>query len=455
MTFVDILGGINCGLVFFFGASLSVFFAGGCKTRRDWAILFALCPVFLALQTLSWLVLGLDITKQLYPLYIHLPLLLVLTFGLKKPLGISLVSICAAYLCCQLPRCGGIMVAAATDSGLVGQIVYTIIIVPIFLFLLRYFVPPARDTMTESSRSMLLFGSLPIMYYFYDYTIAGRSNLLYSDLLTYDLTYSGGQVVAEILPTVAGLLYMVYTTAYRQQLQGRARAELLNSLMVGQLKQAESEVTSLRQAEAQAATYQHDMRHHLAAIDGFLAAGKPHQAEEYIKQVQADIETITPKRFCENELVNLLCSSFCTKAERMGVRLTLEATVPSSLAISDTELCALLSNGLENALNAVGALKENRRWLEFYCGVRLDKLLIEIKNPYTGHIQFRDGLPETMQPNHGCGCLSIRAITQTHRGLCEFTAESDVFTLRIVIPNCDPRAKCGNGLQCGGVREIC
>lgn len=75
MTFVDILGGINCGLVFFFGASLSVFFAGGCKTRRDWAILFALCPVFLALQTLSWLVLGLDITKQLYPLYIHLPLL--------------------------------------------------------------------------------------------------------------------------------------------------------------------------------------------------------------------------------------------------------------------------------------------------------------------------------------------------------------------------------------------
>lgn len=46
--------------------------AGGCKTKRDWAVLFALCPVFLALQTVSWLLFGLDGAKQIYPLYIHL-----------------------------------------------------------------------------------------------------------------------------------------------------------------------------------------------------------------------------------------------------------------------------------------------------------------------------------------------------------------------------------------------
>ncbi|MDE6108300.1 MAG: GHKL domain-containing protein, partial [Oscillospiraceae bacterium] len=283
-------------------------------------------------------------------------------------------------------------------------------------------------------RALLLFGCLPALYYVYDYTVALRSNLLYSDLLTPDLTYSGSQMVAEILPTVVGLLYMVYTTAYRQQLQRRTRAELHNSLTAGHLKQAEAEMASLRQAEAQAATYQHDMRHHLAAISAFLTAGKPQQAEEYIKQVQADIEAITPKRFCENELVNLLCSSFSTKAERMGVRLTLEATLPSSLPISDTELCALLSNGLENALNAVGELKENRRWVEFYCGVRLDKLLIEIKNPYAGEIPFRDGLPESTRPSHGYGCRSIHTIARTHRGLCEFKAENGIFTLRVALP---------------------
>lgn len=424
MSLADILGGVNYGLVFFFGASLSVSVSGGCKSKGEWAILFALCPIFLALQTISWLALGLDITKQLYPLLIHLPLLLTLIFALKRPAGIALVSICTAYLCCQLPRCCEITVTAVTGSPLVGQIVYTVMIAPIFLFLLRYFVPSARDTMTESPKALFLFGGLPVIYYIFDYTTA-----IYSDLL-----YSGSELVAELLPTAVGLLYMAYTTAYYRQLQRQTQVELQSSLIAGRLKQAEAEMTSLRQAEAQAAAYQHDMRHHLTAINAFLSADKPQQAEEYIKQVQADIEAITPKRFCENELVNLLCSSFSAKAERMGVRLTLEASLPGTPAISDTELCALLSNGLENALNAVGALKENRRWVEFYCGIRAGKLLIEIKNPYSGHIPFRDGLPEPSQPNHGHGCRSIQTIAQTHRGLCEFNAENGIFTLRVVLP---------------------
>ena len=424
MSLAYILGGINCGLVFFFGASLSVSIAGGCRSRREWVLLAALCPVFLTLQTLSWLTLGLDTTKQLYPLLIHLPLLLALIFGLKRPVMISLVSICAAYLCCQLPRCSDLIVSALTGSALAGQIAYILLIAPIFLFLLRYFVPSARDTMAQSPRSLILFGGLPMIYYIFDYTTA-----IYSDLL-----YSGSAVVAEMLPTAVGLLYMVYTTAYRQQLQRQTQTELLNSLMAGQLKQAGAEIASLRQAEAQAAAYQHDMRHHLTAISGFLAADRPRQAEEYIRQVQSDIEAITPKRFCENELVDLLCSSFSAKAERMGVRLTLEAALPGSLSISDTELCALLSNGLENALNAVVALKENRRWVEFYCGIRLDKLLIEIKNPYAGQIVFRDGLPVSARPNHGHGCRSIYTISQSCRGLCEFKAEDGIFTLRAALP---------------------
>lgn len=424
MNFVYILGGVNYGLVFFFGASLSVSVAGGCTTRREWMVLSALCPVFLALQTVSWLALGLDVTKQLYPLLIHLPLFLLLVFGLKRPVSISLVSICTAYLCCQLPRCCDLTVTALTGSDLAGEIAYAVFITPIFLFLQRYFVPSARETMTQSRRSLILFGGLPTIYYVFDYTTA-----IYSDLL-----YSGSALVAELLPTAVCLLYMVYTTAYRQQLQRQTLAELYSSLMAGQLKQAEAEVASLRKAEAQAATYQHDMRHHLNAINGFLAADRPQQAEEYIKQVQADIEAITPKRFCENELVDLLCSSFSAKAQRMGVRLTLEAALPGALSISDTELCALLSNGLENALNAVGELKENRRWVEFYCGVRLDKLLIEIKNPYTGQIAFRNDLPVSLRPDHGHGCRSIQTIAQAHRGLCEFKAEDGIFTLRVALP---------------------
>ena len=435
MSLVDILGGINCGLVFFFGAALSVSIAGGCMSRHEWALLFALCPVALALQTGFWLVWGLDATKDIYPLLVHLPLLLILIFGLKKPAGISLVSVCTAYLCCQLPRCTAVVTAAVTGSALVGQIVYSAAIAPIFLFLLRYFVPSARDTMTESRRALLLFGSLPVIYYVYDYTIAARISLLYAEILSPGATYSPGELVSEIFPMIVGLLYMAYTTAYRQQLQRQTQTELLNSMMAGQLKQAGAEMASLRQADALASIYRHDMRHHLTAIDGYLALGKSQQAREYIKNVLSDVEAITPQRFCENELVNLLCSSFSKRAERLSCRLTVKADIPDTLNVADSELSAILSNGLENALIATGMLEEkDRRWIRCSCGIRAGKLLVEIKNPYEGTVVLRDGLPVSSREGHGYGCRSIQTIVERNHGLCEFKTEGGIFTLRIVLP---------------------
>jgi len=193
----------------------------------------------------------------------------------------------------------------------------------------------------------------------------------------------------------------------------------------------------LRRAETQTAIYQHNMRHHLTAIAGFLSAGKTQQAEEYIKKVQADVDSITPKRFCENELVNLLCSSFAHRAEQQGIRLTVDARLPQQLSISDTELCSLLSNGLENALHAVSKLDVSFKWTELYCGIRANKLLIEIKNPYIGKISIQDSLPVSSSEGHGYGCRSIRSIAEQNGGLCTFEPERGVFTLRVVLPVCD------------------
>ena len=217
-------------------------------------------------------------------------------------------------------------------------------------------------------------------------------------------------------------------------MQTRADADLQRSMLEAELKQAEVEVESLRSMETQVAVYQHDMRHHLTAIDVFLATDQPQRAREYIQKVQADVDAITPKRFCENELVNLLCSSFAQKAYSAGIRLTVDAKLPKTLPLPDTELCSLLSNGLENALHAVDELEEPNQWVELYCAIRLNKLLIEIKNPYSGQITKRDGLPVSSRDGHGYGCRSIRSIAEHHQGLYSFEPQNGVFTLRIILP---------------------
>ncbi len=424
MDLLTILGIFNYGLVLIFGLLLSVHISGGLETPRQKKLIISLCPIFLLIQGACWLIWGVDAAKKIYPIIVHLPLVLILVFGLKKRLGIALVSVATAYLCCQLPRWVNLAVTAISGSVLAGEISYTLVILPILLLLRRYFVRVAYDAMNYSTQNLYLFGSLPFFYYIFDY-----ATVIYSNAL-----YSGIPALTEFFPTALIIFYVAFMSAYHAQTQNRTQAELQASMLELELKQSGTELESLRRVESQTAIYQHNMRHHLNAIDGFLSVGNNKQAQEYIRSVQADVDAITPKRFCENELVNLLCSSFASRAEHENIRLKVEARLPISLSISDTELCSILSNGLENALHAVSGLSSEDRWVTLYCGVNVNKLLVEIKNPYIGEIPMRDGLPHTTRDGHGYGCRSIRAIAQHHRGICSFEPENGVFTLRIVIP---------------------
>ena len=263
-----------------------------------------------------------------------------------------------------------------------------------------------------------------LAYYIFDYATS-----VYSDVL-----YQGGAAISEFLPTALAVFYLFFLTVYHVQEQEHGQAVLQNSLLEAELRQAHLEMESLRSAEKQTAIHQHDVRHHLAVLQNYLSTGDTAQAGEYIRKIQSDVDAITPHRYCENAMVNLLCSSFASKAERAGIRLDMKVAAPKSLPLSDTELCAILSNGLENALHAAQSVDPALRQIDLYCGVKLNKFLIEIRNPYLGEISMQNGLPVSGQEGHGYGCRSIRAVTEHHRGLCSFTTERGIFAVRVVIP---------------------
>lgn len=412
-------------LVLIYGLALSADLStGGYVSRQQKYLLTLLCLLFLLMQGLGLVLLGERAVKQLYPLVTHVPLVLILILFMKKSVGVAIVSTCTAYLCCQPPRWGRIAVEALTQSTLAAELVYILLIPVMYYLLRRFFVAAAYNTMTSSTAALLLFGSLPVTYYIFDY-----ATTIYSDAL-----YSGIQALNEFLPTVLITFYVLFLPAFHLQSQRRADAEMQRSMLEAELEQSQSEMDSLHRLETQTAVYQHDMRHHLNMLDGLLSAGRPDEATAYIKNVQADIEAITPRRFCENHLVNLLCSSFTDKAQRQGAVLTVDASLPNDVAISDTELCSLLSNGLENALHAVADLPADRKQISLYCGVRQNKLLIEIRNPCAGPIAMRDGLPVSDREGHGYGCRSIQAIAQRNGGLCVFSARQGQFLLQIMLP---------------------
>lgn len=316
-------------LVLIYGLALSADLStGGYVSRQQKYLLTLLCLLFLLMQGLGLVLLGERAVKQLYPLVTHVPLVLILILFMKKSVGVAIVSTCTAYLCCQPPRWGRIAVEALTQSTLAAELVY-ILLMPVMYYLLRrFFVAAAYNTMTSSTAALLLFGSLPVTYYIFDY-----ATTIYSDAL-----YSGIQALNEFLPTVLITFYVLFLPAFHLQ------------------------------------------------------------------------------------------------SQRQGTVLTVDASLPNDVAISDTELCSLLSNGLENALHAVADLPADRKHISLYCGVRQNKLLIEIRNPCAGPIAMRDGLPVSDREGHGYGCRSIRAIAQRNGGLCVFSARQGQFLLQIMLP---------------------
>ena len=128
-----------------------------------------------------------------------------------------------------------------------------------------------------------------------------------------------------------------------------------------------------------------DMRHHIAMLQGMASEGQMEKIKNYLRAVRSDIEAITPVRFCENETVNLVLSTFYNKAIQMGVSMKVEARLPGFIPVSDTELCSLLSNGLENAVLAAAACPEpERRTVSVRTVIHRNNLLIFIKTHMKG-----------------------------------------------------------------------
>ncbi|NLK38562.1 MAG: GHKL domain-containing protein [Epulopiscium sp.] len=415
---VEALGLLRFGFSLAFGIMVSVLFAGIELTRKNRLVTGLLCIIFLLIQTASWWFLGLDLTSKLYPLIIHLPLITIFSLYFKRPWLISTVSVLSVYLCCQAPRWVGFLVGAIVGSSLADHISYIGAIFLFYYFLKRYVAASIQQLMEVSTKTCLFLGGVPLFYYLFDYTTVIYTNVL----------YRGTKWAVQFMPSTITIFYFVFIILYYAETQKQSRIQRERDMLNTQLRQAQTEFTSLRQMQKNAATYRHDMRHHFALLQGMASKGHIEEIKEYLRIVQSDMDAITPIRFCENETVNLILSSFATKAKQSGIVLTIDATLPDSLAFSDTALCSLLSNALENAIHASKHLSDsNKRHIKLRLFSKNNKLCIDIRNRYQHEPIFHEGLPVSNESGHGFGTKSMAHIVEKHGGVYQFSVKDGWF----------------------------
>ena len=107
----------------------------------------------------------------------------------------------------------------------------------------------------------------------------------------------------------------------------------------------------LRQEQAQVRALRHDMRNHLSALLGLLERGSWEEAERYLRQLGGSPALTGHRRFCGNETVDVVLASKAAALEEAGLTGEFQVSLPEQMDIPAPELCALLGNALDNAID--------------------------------------------------------------------------------------------------------
>ncbi|MDO5784809.1 MAG: GHKL domain-containing protein [Eubacteriales bacterium] len=227
----------------------------------------------------------------------------------------------------------------------------------------------------------------------------------------------GIAVLPFVLLTSFVILLTMRVLANHEQLE---RARQLAELR-------ESYYQSLNRQEKQIRHLRHDMRNHLMAMQGMIARGNTAQAEDYLGNLLDSQALHGGRRLCSNETANAVLCAKLDHMQQSGLEADLRVDLPEQLDIAPPDLCALLCNALDNAIEAAKDADDRRIIVRCRCDKGM--LMLKVVNAFAG--ERNDDL-RTTKPDkqlHGLGLAGMRDIVQRYGGTLDTTLSHKTFEL--------------------------
>ena len=226
--------------------------------------------------------------------------------------------------------------------------------------------------------------------------------------------------------TALALLYTASVLASFQQLRSEAELGRMNQAYYRQMEQQHQHLRRLR----------HDMANHLTALHALIGEGDT-QAAAYLRSLQEDPGLLSPRRYCDEPVIDAVLGAKAAAMEAGNIPFTAELHLAQSIPLEGPELCALLGNLLDNAIEACAKLPPPDRQIRL--SLRCDRGLFILRksNPSPGETkrQGRRLLTSKTDPaHHGIGTESVRAIVEKYNGSVEFTEQNGTFECMLYLP---------------------
>ena len=169
----------------------------------------------------------------------------------------------------------------------------------------------------------------------------------------------------------------------------------------------------------------HDMRHHLATLEGMMAERQYDQAEKYLQEYASAANDIGEAQLCANYVVDVIARRYAAFAKKQGIETNFSLLLPQNAGVADTDLCIVLGNLIENAVQACSTQQAGKKFIRVQAKAEDGKILIAVDNSYEESSRHSE--------SNGMGITSVHAIASKYSGMAEFEKKDGVFLASVLL----------------------
>lgn len=182
--------------------------------------------------------------------------------------------------------------------------------------------------------------------------------------------------------------------------------------------------------------WRHDYRNHIQTMKAYAATENWEAIKSYLDLLDKDLTTVDTVIKTGNPMTDAILNSKISLARSKSIEVVADAHIPVKLKISEIDLCCIIGNLFDNAIEASEKLPEEKRVIRVYMGMRNTQLYISFTNLTAGKKLKKDGklFRTTKGEGHGFGLVRIDAIVERLEGYISRNSEDGAFTTEILLP---------------------
>ena len=181
--------------------------------------------------------------------------------------------------------------------------------------------------------------------------------------------------------------------------------------------------------------WRHDYHNHIQALQASMALGKYDEVNAYLRQLNDDLTQVDTSIKTGRVMVDAILNGKINIAAQSSIPVNAKAALPDGVPVSDIDLCVIIGNLLDNAVEENKKLPAQDRFIRIYIGRKNTQLYLAITNA-AGKKQARRGalFASSKGLDHGFGLGRVRSLVQKYGGLFSADSEDGGFTAEILIP---------------------